>query len=147
MKNITIMLITIIIIVIVVTMISLTYYLYKIEYRNIARENEEFEQYKDKEIYGIELATLINRAIDKNTKNKIEKDSNNQFITNEENSIEIEIYMEDSEQTYRMEMFYNTGIEQFIQYYGDVKFKCSKVELHEKTKRIKYLLFEQKVTS
>lgn len=145
MKKTIIMLFTIIII--IVTIISVNYYSYEIEYKNITKENAEFEQYRDKEIYGIELATLINRASDRNIKNKVEKDDNNFFIANDENSIEIEIYMVDNEQTYKMEAFYNKGIEQFIQYYGEIKFKCSKIELHEKTKRIKYLLFEQIVTS
>ena len=145
MKKTIIMVFTIIII--IVTIISVNYYSYQIEYKNITKENAEFEQYRDKEIYGIELGTLINRAIDKNVKNKIEKDDQNFFIPNDENSIEIEIYITDSEQTYKMETFYNAGIEQFIQYYGDISFKCSKIELHEKTKRIKYLLFEQIVTS
>jgi len=135
------------IILIVVTIICVNYYSYMIEYKTILKENEEYEQYKNKEIYGIELGTIINKVIDKNTKNKIEKDEKNLFIANEENSIQIEIYMIDSEQTYKMETFYNTGMEKFIQYYGDIKFKCSKIEYHENTKRVKYLLFEQMQTS
>lgn len=135
------------IIIIIVTIICVNYYSYEAEYRKIAKENEEYEQYKDKELYGIELGTFINRVIDKNEKNKVQKDDQNFFINNEENSIEIEIYMVDSELTYKMETFYNSGMEQFIQYYGNVKFKCSKIEYHEKTKKIKYLLFEQLVTS
>ena len=135
------------IIIIIVTIIFVNYYSYKSEYISITKENEELEQYKDKEIYGIELGTLINRVIDKNEKNKVEKDNKNFFIHNEENSIKIEIYMADSEQTYKMETFYNSGMEQFIQYYGNIKFKCSKIEYHEKTKRVKYLLFEQSLTS
>jgi len=135
------------IVIIVVTIICVNYHSYQIEYKGIVKENEEFAQYKDKEIYGIELGTLINKAIDKNVKNKVEKDGKNFFIPNDANSIEIEIYIVDSEQTYKMEAFYNTGLEQFIQYYGDINFKCSKIEYHNKTKRIKYLLFEQIVTS
>jgi len=135
------------IILIVVTIICVNYYSYMIEYKTILKENEEYEQYKNKEIYGIELGTIINKVFDKNTKNKIEKDEKNLFIANEENSIQIEIYMIDSEQTYKMETFYNTGMEKFIQYYGDIKFKCSKIEYHENTKRVKYLLFEQMQTS
>lgn len=125
------------IIFIVVTMICVNYNSYMIGYKNILKENKEFEQYKDKEIYGIELATIINKVVDKNTKN----------INDEENSIQIEIYMIDNEQTYKMETFYNTGMGNFIQYYGDIKFKCSKIEYNKNTKRVKYLLFEQIQTS
>lgn len=134
-------------IVIIVTIICVKYSSYKNQYNNLLKENAEFEEYKDKEIYGIELGTLINKTIDKNTKNKVEKDENGLFIPNTEDSIQIEIYIQDNEQTYKMETFYNAGIEQFIQYYGNIKFKCSKIEYHENTKKIKYLLFEQMVTS
>ena len=131
------------IIFIIVTIICVNYYSYMIDYKDILKENEEYEQYKNKEIYGIELGTLINKTIDKNTKNEVPKDEKNLFISNEENSIQIEVYMVDTEQTYKMEIFYNTGMENFIKYYGDIKFKCSKIEYHKNTKRIKYLLFEQ----
>ena len=135
------------IIIIVVTIISVNYYSYEIKYRNITKENEEFEQYKDKEIYGIDLATLINKVIDQNEKNKIEKNDKQIYIPNEENSIQIEIYMQDNETTYKMETIYNMGTEEFVLYYGNIKFKCSKIEYHKSTGRIKYLLFEQKATS
>ena len=117
------------------------------EYNNVIKENEEYEKYKDQEVYGIDLATLINKAVDKNEKNNIPKDDKNLYIQNDENSIEIEIYIEDNETTYKMKVFYNSGTEQFIQYYGDIKFKCSKIEYHEKTGKIKYILFEQLQTS
>ena len=136
MKKILFILFTIIII--FVTIVFVRYLSYKDEYSQILRENAEYEQYKEKDIYGIELATLINKAIDQNTQNVESENSN---------SIEIEIYLQDNEQTYKMEAFYNTGIQQFIKYYGNIKFKCSKIEYNEKTGRIKYLLFEQNVTS
>ena len=135
------------IIIIVVTIIFVNYSSYKNEYNVILKENAEIEKYAENEIHGIELGTLINKVIDKNTKNKVEKDDNDVFISNEQNSIQIEIYMKDNETTYKMETFYNAGIAQFIQYYGNVKFKCSKIQYHKNTGKIKYLLFEQMVTS
>lgn len=135
------------IVIIIVAIVGFKYVAYKADYNAIVKENAEYEQYKDKEIYGIDVATLINKTVDKNTKNKIEKDENGVFIQNDSNSIEIEIYMQDNETTYKMEAFYNAGTEQFVQYYGNIKFKCSKIEYHENTKRIKYILFEQLETS
>lgn len=145
MKNTILILFTISII--IATIICVKYFSYKNEYAIILKENEKYEQYKDKEIYGIELGTLINKSIDTNIRNKIEKNSNGIFIANEENSIKIQIYMQDNEETYEMETFYNAEMEQFIQYYGNIKFKCSKIEYHKKTNKIKYLLFEQVETS
>lgn len=135
------------IVIIVIAIVGAKYYSYQQERSKILKENAEYEQYKEKEVYGIDIATLINKTVDKNTKNKIEKDDKGLFIPNEENSIEIEVYMQDNETTYKMEMFYNAGTEQFVQYYGNIKFECSKIEYHKKTGKIKYILFEQSETS
>lgn len=136
-----------VIVLIVVAIIGVRYVSYKNEYNIVQSDNAEFEKYKDQETYGLNIATMINKAIDKNTKNKIDKDDNGNFIQNDDNSIEIEIYMTDNETTYKMETIYNAGIEQFVQYYGNIKFKCSKIEYHKNTGRIKYILFEQQETS
>ena len=138
-----------IIILIIVAIIGFNYFSYKNEYKIIQNENAEFEEYKDKEVYGLSVATIINKVIDKNTKNKIEKDEKGNFIQNDENSIEVEIHIVENEKDYnlQMEQIYNSGVEQFVQYYGNIKFKCSKIEYHEKTGRVKYILFEQQETS
>ena len=135
------------IVLVIVAIVSFQYISYKNEYNIIQNENAEFEEYKDKEVYGLNVGTMINKAVDKNTKNKIEKDDNGNFIQNDSNSIEIEIYMTDNETTYKMETIYNSGTEQFVQYYGNIKFKCSKIEYHKNTGKIKYILFEQLQTS
>ena len=142
-----VILISFTIIAIIVTIICVKYYSYKKEYNKVLKENSEIEKYTEKEIYGIELGTIINKSIDKNIKNSVEKDDKGIFIANEENSIKIQIYMQDNEQTYDMETIYNSDMKQFIQYYGNIKFKCSKIEYHKNTKKIKYLLFEQIATS
>ena len=137
----------IIMVIIIVAIISCRYVAYKVDNVSIMKANSEYEQYKDKEVYGVDIATLINKSVDKNTKNKIEKDENGMFIQNDNNSIEIEIYMIDNEKTYKMESIYNEGTEKFVQHYGKIKFKCSKIEYHEKTKKVKYIRFEQLQTS
>ena len=138
-----------IIILIIVAIVGVNYMSYKNEYRIIQNENAEFEEYKDKDVNGLTVGTIINKAVDKNTKNKIEKDDKGNFIQNDENSIELELHMIENEKDYelKMEQIYNSGTEQFVQYYSNIKFKCSKIEYHEKTGRIKYILFEQQETS
>lgn len=133
-----------IIVIILISFIAIKYYNYKINYNNVVTLNSEYEQYLNKEITGIELATLINKTIDKNRKNNIEQNENGEFIQNDSNSIKIEIYINDTETTYKMENIYKGGTEKFVQYYGDIKFECTKKEYHNKTKQIKYMLFEQK---
>ncbi len=135
------------IVIIIILIVIVKYSSYKIEYNSIMKENAEYEEFKDKEIYGLDIATIMNKTVDKNTKNKIAKDENGLYIANDTNSIQIEIYMQDNETTYKMETFYNAGTEQFVQYYGNIKFKCSKIEYHKSTGRIKYILFEQLKTS
>lgn len=135
------------IVLIVVAVVIVRYFSYDAKYKVIGKQNAEYEQYKDKEIYGLDVATLINKATDENTKNRIKKDDNGIFIQNEKDSIEIEIYIQDNETTYKMEQFYNSGTEKFVQYYGNIKFKCSKIEYHKETGKIKYMFFEQLQTS
>ena len=116
----------------------------KIQEKNqIESENYEFSQYFDKEIYGIDLASIINKAVDTNIKNKVEKNEQGYFINNDKNSIQIEIYLSESEPTYKMEQIYKQGTEKFVQFFINAKFKCSKKEYHKNTGRIKYMFFEQ----
>lgn len=135
------------IVLIVVAVVIVRYFSYDAKSKMLEKENAEYEQYKYKEVYGLEVATLINKAVDENTKNRIKKDDNGIFIQNETDSIEIEIYMQDNETTYKMEQVYNSGTERFVQYYGNIKFKCSKIEYHQETGKIKYMFFEQLQTS
>ena len=134
------------IILICVITIGLRFYSYKAEQEVLAAENQEFEQYANKEIYGIDLGSIINKAVDKNAKNNIQKDENNIFIQNDTTSIEIEVAMKETDTTYktvRMEQIYNKGTELFIQLFIDIKFKSSKVEYHDSRGKIKYILYEQ----
>lgn len=131
------------IIAIIVIIIIVNYFSYMTEYNSIISENKEYEQYRDKEINGLQLATIINKTVDKNTKNDINKDESGLFISNGSNSIEIEIYMTDNENTYKMEKIHDAGTEQFVQYYGNINFKCSKIEYHKNTGKVSYILFEQ----
>ena len=80
------------IVIIILVIIGVQYYSYKAEYNAVLQDNNAFEEYKNKEIYGIELGTLMNRAIDRNTKNEIEKDEKGNFKQNDTNSIERTIY-------------------------------------------------------
>lgn len=91
-----------IIVIILICFIAIKYYNYKINYNNVVNLNSEYEQYLNKEIQGVELASLINKTIDKNKKNDIEQNDNGEFIQNDKNSIEIEIYIKDNETTYKM---------------------------------------------
>lgn len=115
----------------------------KAQNNTLKNYNREYEEYLDKTIYGTELATLINKVININENNKIEKDKKNYYIENEENSVKIEITMLITEKTYPMEEIYNKDTSEFIKHFNLEKFKCTKIEYHKRTGKISRMLFEQ----
>lgn len=131
------------IVIIIVSIISFNYTKYIINTGIAQRENSIFEEYYQKEIYGTDLTTIINKAVDKNIRNEVQKDEKNYFIENDKDSINIDIKITDNDEIYAMENLYNGGMRKFVQYYGTIKFKCTRIEYHSKTKKIKYMYFEQ----
>jgi len=139
-KNIIILLIFAIVIFII---ISYNYYEYKANIEKVAKYNKEYEQYLEGEIYGADIATIINKAVNQNEKNGVEKDEQNYFIENEENSIKIDIHILENDTIYNMERINKKPIEDFVKNFNSIKFKCVKKEYHELSQKIKYILFEQ----
>ena len=132
-----------IIIIVIICSFSYIYLNYLANYKQAQRENAKFEIYKEKEITGRELTTLINKAIDNNNKKEIEKDNEGKYKENKENSINIDIKFIDDVVIYNIEKIYNNGMTNFIYYYGDIIFKCNEVQYHNTTKKVKYMQFEQ----
>ena len=139
-KNLIILLIFAIVIFII---ISYNYYEYKASLQKIALYNQEYEQYLSSEIYGADIATIINKAVNQNEKNSIEKDEQNYFIENEEDSIKIDIHILENDTIYNMERINKKPIEDFVKNFNTIKFKCVQKEYHTATQKIKYILFEQ----
>lgn len=139
-KNLIVILISFLII---IAIISYIYYNYQKTLILANKANSEYETYTEEEISGSMLMTLINKVTDKNEKENVEKDKNNRYIENKENSIKIEIKFLESDKTYDMEAISNLGSEAFIKNYNSMKFKCTKKEYHKNTKKISYMLFEQ----
>ena len=59
--------------------------------KNIENFNNEFESYLGKEITGVDLTTIINKALENNLKNNVKKDDKGIYIDNKNNSIQIMI--------------------------------------------------------
>ena len=138
---------TIIFIICVVIIILSAFYMKYLDYReernSVKKSNLEYEMYLNKEITGRELTSVVNKAVNNNEKNKVAKNENKIYEKNDETSISIDILMSDNETTYKMETIYNGGMVTFIQYYGDIIFKCTKIEYNSKGK-VCYMVFEQK---
>lgn len=130
------------VIVILVVGMSYIYLNYKANYYEAKKQNRQFESYNEQEIYGTELTTVINKAVNQNEINEVQKDEKGKYIDNKKNSIQIEIKMLDNRKTYDMETLYKGGMDKFVQYYGEIKFKCAKIEYHN-TNKVKKMLWEQ----
>lgn len=109
----------------------------------IIKSNKEYESFYNVNILGTDIASLVNKIDDDNNKNNIEKDSNGIYIDNNKNSIKADIKFLELEDIIPIEKIENQGIDQFVQNFAAMKFKCIKIEYHESTGRIKYMYFEQ----
>lgn len=76
----------IIILITILLVIFFAIYGFLIEKRSetnvVKKQNKYYQNYLNKQIYGTDVATIINKAIDQNEQNKVEKDKNNLYIDN-----------------------------------------------------------------
>ena len=111
--------------------------------RLLKQENSKYECYLNRTIYGTEVATIINKAIKQNKNKQVQKDEKKHYIENNENSIKIEIKMLTTGKPYPMEEIYNNDMTQFVQNFNFIQFKCTKLEYHKSSGKVKKLLFEE----
>lgn len=120
------------------------------QYKNLQKQkleitkfNLNYEEYNKDNLNGLDITTLINRAISNNEKNFIEKNAEGLYDLKNENCIEIYVKMIINGTVYRMERINSLGIGSFTEYFGDVSFKCVNVTYHENGK-IASMTFEAK---
>lgn len=111
----------------------------------IQKENAEYEKYKEGQVFGTQVASLINKATNENLKNEVKQDEKGFFIENETNSVKIEIKLQNEKElkTYQMETIQKVGTDGFIKNFNLILFKCTGIEYHEQTKRVSKVVFEQ----
>ena len=90
------------IVVIIVVTITYMFIDYQKKQERLKQENQVYESYLDKEVKGLDIATIINKVEDNNTKNNVKRDSKGYYIE-DENSIKIDIKFIDNDKTYKME--------------------------------------------
>lgn len=108
----------------------------------IQKFNSGYEFYNKEDLCGIDITTIINKAIDNNEKYEIEKDSSGLYIADNEYSVNIYVTMIINQKTYPMEKIKEIGIETFTEFFGEVKFKCTDIKYHEENGRISSMTFE-----
>ncbi len=112
------------------------------ERRQIASFNSTYEQYNKEGLNGLDITTVINKAINNNENFEIEKDEEGLYINDGQNSIQIYITMIINEKTYPMEKINALGMENFVQHFGIIDFKCTEIKYHEKTGKVATMTFE-----
>ncbi len=105
--------------------------------------NQEYEQYLENQIYGTDVTTIINKAIENNKKYNIQKDENGMYIDDNKYCIIIELNMITVEKTYRMEQLYNAGLTEFVKNFNVIVFECTSIEYHKETGRVSKIVFTQ----
>lgn len=139
MKKIFILLILIVII--VVGIFILNYKNFEKQKIDIENFNFGYEKYNKANLNGLDVTTLINKAISNNEKYAISKNEEGLYILDDENSIEIYITMIIDGKTYRMESINKKGTTSFASYFGQVNFKCTDITYH-KNGKIASMTFE-----
>ena len=109
----------------------------------IGVDNKTYESYENKEVLGTDIISIINKATDSNKKNDIKIGEDGNYIDNGKNSIRIEIKFLELDKVITMERINNVGIEKFWSNYGALSFKCTKIDYHKKTHKVKYMYFEE----
>ncbi len=133
-----------IVMIIVVTFFVLNYKNLQTKKQEINNFNLVYENYNKDNLNGLDITTLINKATSNNEKYSIPKDEQGLYVLDDEYSIEIYVTMIINETTYRMERIDSLGINSFVAYFGQVSFKCTDIQYHQKTGRIASMTFEAK---
>lgn len=129
--------------IIVITITTLTLHNQKISKLKVEKNNRAYDSFYNQDVLGTDFISLINKAIDNNEKNLVDKDENGNYIDNEKDSIKIEVKFQELDKVISMEAINKQGIYQFVQNFGAISFKCTKIEYHQSTKNVKYMYFEQ----
>lgn len=100
-------------------------------------------------LYGADILTIINKAIDNNEENKIQKNEEGLYIENDENSVKVEITLlslneknEQIEVVRQMESLEKAGLNQFISAFGITKFECTDIQ-YNANKRVSKIKVKQ----
>ena len=110
--------------------------------KQVKQFNQIFEEYKDKTLLGSEVASLINKAIDNNEKNRILKSDKDIYQDDGKYSVQIFVKLEKDGEYFTMERINALKITEFVKNFSLQDFKCTSIEYHKETKRVSKVYFE-----
>ena len=88
------------------------------EHFEVAKYNALYEEYNKQNLNGLDITTIIKKAVNKNEKNIVEKEiieGINFYKDNGRDSVIIEINMIINGKTYRMEQINSLGLDSFTE--------------------------------
>ncbi len=138
--------ILIILLIVIIAPLTLMIAQYRAEQNEIKQFNSKFEEYLDKDIWGTDVASLINYAIDNNEKYEIEKDENRKYIDDDKYCVKVQIKLESAGEEeelieYDMETIASLGTERFVMNFNLLKFKCTEI-IYNSYGRVSKIFFE-----
>lgn len=101
----------------------------------ISSFNKQFEQYNGKSMYGTDVLTIINRALDNNEEYDIPRDDEGFFVENNVQAVYVDLILlskgnsgEEIEVEYKMEQLEKVGLEEFVASFNLTAFHCETIE-------------------
>lgn len=112
--------------------------MFTVKYQTIKKEkliitsfNLKYEEYNKRNLNGLDIVTVINRAISNNEQKFVEKDSKGYYNLEDDDNIEIYVKLAKDKDAYKMERIADMGLDSFVQYFGDAGFECTDITYHE----------------
>ena len=119
--------------------------------KGIVREfNLYYHKFNKDDLIGLDIVSVINKAMNENEINEVYKDDAGYYNPDDNRSIIIYVDLtkeddkNDDFKVFRMERIVQVGMDSFVRLFGNVKFKCTKVNMHKDTGRIASMIFEAK---
>lgn len=141
----------IIIIIIAIVLIMIKFSAYQNAQNEIKKFNLTYEKYLEKSMYGSEVGSIINSAIDNNEKYNIKKDENFRFVDDDKYCVIVEINIptlndngDEIEDLYRMEAIDELGVDRFVSNFSVYKFECQEKK-YNSLGRISYIKIKMNV--
>lgn len=136
MKKIGILICTLVIV--IVAVIGVNIYSYNERLKAAEKNNKNYQSYYNVEVLGSDVGSLINKILDTNSKNNIQKDGNGKEI-----SISVTIKFLELDKNISIEAIEKQGVDRFIKNFGAETFKCTEIEYYPNAKGVKSMHFEQ----
>lgn len=110
--------------------------------KKVMAYNGTYEKHYNQIVYGTDVASIMNRAMNENEQNFVEQDEKGYYIDNNTNSIKIYIKLQAEGDFYPMERIVSLGITEFVKNFNIEDFKCTQINYHKDTGLVSEVYYE-----